>query len=130
MAKSDEYDVGYGRPPRGGQFKPGSSGNPSGRPKGSRSVSAILAKALQEKVVVTERGRRREISKLEAAAKQLANQAANGDQRAAKLVMDLLMQAESKAVSEAPLPDADARKARDKEVMAYLARLSSEGAER
>jgi hypothetical protein len=130
MAKSDEYDVGYGRPPRGGQFKPGSSGNPSGRPKGSRSVSAILAKALQEKVVVTERGRRREISKLEAAAKQLANQAANGDQRAAKLVMDLLMQAESKAVSDAPLPDADARKARDKEVMAYLARLSSEGAER
>jgi hypothetical protein len=30
-----EYKVGYGKPPRSGQFKRGNSGNPKGRPKGS-----------------------------------------------------------------------------------------------
>jgi hypothetical protein len=29
-----QYDVGYGKPPAKGQFKPGQSGNPGGRRKG------------------------------------------------------------------------------------------------
>jgi hypothetical protein len=31
------YEVGYGRPPKGSQFTPGRSGNPKGRPKGARN---------------------------------------------------------------------------------------------
>ena len=31
-----KYEVGYGKPPAGTRFKPGQSGNPAGRPKGSR----------------------------------------------------------------------------------------------
>ncbi|MEM9435268.1 MAG: DUF5681 domain-containing protein [Pseudomonadota bacterium] len=31
------YDVGYGKPPTANQFKPGQSGNPKGRPKGSKN---------------------------------------------------------------------------------------------
>ncbi len=123
MPKSKDYQVGFGRPPKASQFRRGHSGNPSGRPKGSRGVSAIIAKALAEKVVVTEHGQRREISKLEAAAKQLANQAAGGDQRAAKLVMGMLLQAEDKASGDAPEVDMEARHARDREVMASLAQL-------
>lgn len=123
MPKSKDYQVGFGRPPKASQFRRGHSGNPSGRPKGSRGVSAIIAKALAEKVVVTEQGQRREISKLEAAAKQLANQAASGDQRAAKLVMGMLLQAEDKASGDAPEVDMEARRARDREVMASLAQL-------
>lgn len=123
MPKSKDYQVGFGRPPKASQFRRGHSGNPSGRPKGSRGVSAIIAKALAEKVVVTEHGQRREISKLEAAAKQLANQAAGGDQRAAKLVMGMLLQAEDRASGDAPEIDLEARNARDREVMAALAHL-------
>ncbi len=123
MPKSRDYKVGFARPPKASQFKRGHSGNPSGRPKGSRGVSAIIAKALAEKVVVTEQGQRREISKLEAAAKQLANQAAGGDQRAAKLVMGMLLQAEDKASGDAPEVDVEARRARDREVMTSLAHL-------
>lgn len=129
MAKRDGYQVGKGRPPRQHQFKPGRSGNSSGRPKGSRGVNAVIAKAMSEKVVVTENGQRREISKLEAAAKQLANQAAGGDHKAAKLVMGMLAQAEEKASPGAPEADLEARKARDREVMASLAQYLRGGSE-
>jgi hypothetical protein len=33
-----EYRVGYGRPPLNTRFKSGHSGNPKGRPKGSKSL--------------------------------------------------------------------------------------------
>ena len=34
---SDDYEVGYGKPPKSRQWKPGQSGNPKGRPKGARN---------------------------------------------------------------------------------------------
>jgi hypothetical protein len=49
-----------------------------------------VAKALGEKVEAKENGRRRRITKLEAAVKQLVNRAANGDQRATQFVFSLL----------------------------------------
>ena len=47
-----DHEVGYGKPPKGGQFKPGKSGNPSGRPKGAKNklpqeVKAMILQALQ-----------------------------------------------------------------------------------
>src|SRR5581483_2766479 len=36
--------VGYGRPPKQHQFKPGQSGNPKGRPKGAPTLQEIMAK--------------------------------------------------------------------------------------
>jgi hypothetical protein len=30
---TDDYEVGYKKPPKATQFKPGQSGNPAGRPK-------------------------------------------------------------------------------------------------
>jgi hypothetical protein len=37
-----DSDVGYGRPPRAHQFKPGQSGNPTGRPRGAKSEATML----------------------------------------------------------------------------------------
>jgi hypothetical protein len=97
------YDVGYGRPPKANQFQKGHSGNAKGRPKGSRNVSSALVAAFSERITVTIRGQRHSITKLEAAAMQVANQAAGGDRHALKLGTDLLLMAE--AVEQARGPD-------------------------
>jgi hypothetical protein len=119
MSGAAEYEIGYGRPPRETRFEKGRSGNPSGRPKGSRGVSTVIAAALSEKVVVNENGKRRTITKLEAAVKQMANKAAGGDQRAAKLIIELLHQSESRDEARAGggTLTAEARKASDKGVL-------------
>ena len=86
---SGDCPIGYGRPPRANQFQRGQSGNPRGRPKGSRSVPAILGDALHRKVAVTENGRSRRITMLEVMLRRLTNDAARGDPRAIKLLLDV-----------------------------------------
>jgi hypothetical protein len=83
MAKkrNTKYQVGYGKPPRPNQFKKGQSGNPKGRPRGSRNATTLLKEALNEQVIITENGRRRTITKKEAIVTQIVNKAASGDHR-------------------------------------------------
>ena len=38
-----QYEVGYGKPPQATRFQPGKSGNPKGRPKGSRNRTKLPA---------------------------------------------------------------------------------------
>ena len=44
--------VGYGRPPKQHQFKPGQSGNPKGRPKGAPTLQEIVAKEATKHVKI------------------------------------------------------------------------------
>jgi hypothetical protein len=99
MAKNGEgdYPIGYRRPPRATQFQPGHSGNPKGRPKGILNVARVLERELRERVVINEGGRRRTVSKLEAAMKQVVNKAASGDLGALKLLHALVISAEESA---------------------------------
>jgi hypothetical protein len=90
----DSDGVGYGKPPKRTRFKSGQSGNPKGRPRKSESFVSLVAKALEDRVTVTENGRRRSITKREALAKQFANKGAAGDLKAAKLLLELLKQIE------------------------------------
>lgn len=109
MAKqpTDPEGVGYGRPPTASQFKPGKSGNPKGRPKGSRNYSTGLDEALDERVVVTENGKSRKLPKREVIAKQTVHKAASGDLKATSMVwseMRALGAQEARATqSERPL---------------------------
>ena len=92
-----DYEVGYGKPPRDTRFKRGQSGNPRGRPPGAKNLSTLLNEALNELVVVTENGGRKRISKRRAAFKQLVNDAAKGEWRALKLLVDILQDIERRS---------------------------------
>lgn len=93
----DHYAVGYCTPPRHTQFRKGQSGNPRGRPKGSQNTSIVLQKVARQRVKVTSNGVSRLVSKLEAAATQLSNQAASGDPRAIREFLSLLRSCEEPA---------------------------------
>lgn len=80
-------DVGYRRPPRHSQFKKGVSGNPRGRPKGTRSFKADLISELQEKITVVENGRERRVSKQRAFVKTLTAAAIKKDIRAVSALL-------------------------------------------
>ena len=61
-----DHDVGYGKPPRQHQFRPGQSGNPRGRAKGVKNESTLLHDLLHRKVEIREGGRTRKIIVFEA----------------------------------------------------------------
>jgi len=86
---SAEYEVGYKKPPKAGQFKKGQSGNPKGRPKGTQNVSTVVQKALCRKVTVTVNGKLHKTTVLEATLMATAAKGMGGDTKAAKLVLDL-----------------------------------------
>ena len=87
---SDDYKIGYGKPPRANQFKPGQSGNRAGRKKGSKNFATMFEAAMNDKVVITLNGAKKKVTKMEAALMQQANKAAGGDAKAMKLIMDIL----------------------------------------
>jgi hypothetical protein len=114
-----DYEIGYGRPPRHSGFQKGRSGNPQGRPKGSKNFATLLGQALDEKVHVTEDGRRRRITKRELVIKQLVNKSAAADLRAIKQLTDILEGVERHG-GPAPATLPLALTAADEEVIAEL----------
>ena len=73
--------VGYKRPPVHSRFKPGQSGNPSGRPKGSQNFKTLFDKILKEEVSLREGADVRKVSKAEAVMRGLVVGALKGDAR-------------------------------------------------
>ena len=120
MPRDDEgdYEVGYGKPPHQTRFKKGQSGNPRGRPSGSKNLNTLLTDALNEPVIVTDDGGRRKISKREAIVTQLVNRSANADLRAVKIVLEMLRDIEGQ--SEVAPPETSASTAVDEKVMEQL----------
>jgi hypothetical protein len=89
-AKPTDYAVGYRRPPTASQFRPGKSGNPKGRPKGSRPVGAVLRDVIRQTITVTENGKTRRIPVLEVMFRRLAHDAMRSDPKALKLLLSLV----------------------------------------
>ena len=118
-----DYEVGYGKPPRRSRFKKGQSGNPRGRPRGSKNVSTLLSEALNEPVTVAENSGRRKITMRQAIIKQLVHQAAKANWRAMKILLDLLRDTEGQT-EPAPAGDTAFTAADEKVIEQLKARLN------
>jgi hypothetical protein len=73
--------VGYCNPPVHTRFKPGQSGNPSGRAKGSQNLKTIFNKVLDEEISLREGSEVKKVSKAEALVRGMVLGALKGDQR-------------------------------------------------
>ena len=88
-AAATDEPVGYRSPPKHSRFKPGKSGNPSGRPKGKASFNDIVERSVMTLVEVNIGGRRRKLPAIEAILLRALQKAMQGDLQSAKLVMEL-----------------------------------------
>ena len=92
------YEVGYAKPPAKTRFRPGVSGNPKGRPKGSRNRPALHEERLKDIVLdeayrtVSVRDGERSVTVpiAQAVVRSLAVNAAKGKTRAQELFTELL----------------------------------------
>jgi hypothetical protein len=84
------YQIGYRRPPPDSQFKKGASGNPKGRPKGTKNFLTLLDKELAQKIVVNENGKKKSITRLQAMVKRMVSGALQGDQKALVSLVEIL----------------------------------------
>jgi hypothetical protein len=85
-----EYEVGYKKPPADTRFRPGQSGNPKGRSKGTRNFKTDLAEELAERVTLREGGRTRTVSKQRAFVKSLVANAVQGKPVGVRNLLDAL----------------------------------------
>ena len=106
-----ENKTGYKQPPVGSQFKKGKSGNPKGRPKGTRNFKTDLKATLAQPVQIAEGGRSRSISTQQAGLQRLREKALKGDQRALDRLIALMerhAEEETTAMAEAKLSETEA----------------------
>ena len=84
----ERYKIGYKRPPINTRFQPGTSGNPTGRPKGIPSLKTDLVEALSEMTTVG----RSKITKQRAVINGLVENAMGRDTGDIKLLLTLYLQ--------------------------------------
>lgn len=109
---ADNEDVGYGKPPRRTQYKPGQSGNPNGRPPGARSKHKKLVEAMdqptramfmaemQRPIAVTSGGKKVTMPTIQMITRALAKTAAEGGQQAQRTALMLELELEREAAAQ------------------------------
>lgn len=97
----NDQKVGYCRPPVTTRFKPGESGNPSGKRKARPTLSQRLDRILGENVSVTEGGKAKRMAKEEVFLRQMVTRAIAGDRQFGRLLLDYLARRQDGAPPEA-----------------------------
>jgi hypothetical protein len=99
LAPANNYEVGYGKPPNTTRFAKGQSGNPLGRPKGSKTkrskardirLNNMIIEEAYRSVAVQEDGGMISMTMMQAVLRSLTVNAAKGDHRSQKLLMDMI----------------------------------------
>ncbi|QWG26070.1 hypothetical protein KMZ93_19755 [Bradyrhizobium sediminis] len=103
----DDDGVGYGRPPRAHQFKPGESGNPKGRPKGKKNEATMLDELLFQKIKIREGGRERRITLFEGMLRRFAEDSLKGNIKAATFLFSRYGATSSAESQQSELSDDD-----------------------
>ena len=85
-----DYEVGYKRPPREHQFKPGQSGNSKGRPKKNKNFVEDVKGEMNELIQIQEQGKLKKITKQKALAKRIVADALSGKTSIIKLLLPIL----------------------------------------
>src|SRR6266436_7124040 len=86
--KKKSTRTGYGNPPAQSQFKPGQSGNPRGRPKGSLNFATDLKHTLQAPITLNDGGKTKRVSTQKAVLLRMREKALRGDGRALDRLLD------------------------------------------
>lgn len=113
--------IGYGVPPDETKFKPGKSGNPKGRPKGSKNESTILRELLEAKMTVRIGGRERKIPVMEGIHRRNVESALKGDLKASAFLLNRYGAMVTGELAQDELGDDD------KEVLAAFAKRFASG---
>jgi hypothetical protein len=123
--KGSPYDVGYGKPPVSFRFKPGQSGNPSGRPKAPQDISELAAKELKKKRRAKIDGEFVTVSTAELLIKRLVVDAGKSSLPALKQLLALALPAQQKQLRKVIEYTEIHPGMSDKEAMdAYMAMIS------
>lgn len=86
---NNDERVGYRNPPKKTRFKKGQSGNPGGRPKGSKPFLTIFGDAMKRQVHMKKGGKTKTVTTKEALIETLVAKALSGDIKALFRLIDL-----------------------------------------
>ena len=90
-----KYDVGYGKPPKGTQFTKGQSGNPLGRPKGSKNkfstsrLEKIITDEVYRMIKVNGEDGPVQMPLVQGIVRSIGVNAVKGDHRSQKLMLEM-----------------------------------------
>ena len=124
MSKKNKKGLGgYADPPKSGQFQPGKSGNPKGRPKGSKNLKTLIMNEAHELVEIVEKGEKKVMSQLHVMVAQLRNKAMGSDLKAIDRFLDYVSRyeeqeetSENNASTDIKAEDADILRAYEEQL--------------
>ena len=87
---AEEYEVGYGKPPRHTRFKKGYSGHPEGRPKGATNVKTEMTRLLAAKTTIKIAGAVQKVPMSRAMCLAVIQKALKGDVRAFSKIVEMV----------------------------------------
>jgi hypothetical protein len=90
MSERADYEVGYKKPPRHSQFKPGNRANPRGRGKRKRRTEAeIVHDIMTQSVTFVEGGKSKRAPRIKLMIKSLGAAALKGEVGAAEVLLKI-----------------------------------------